>query len=265
MPIWKQQLLSRLQSPASDGGDNGGGASSITPELQAIIDQEVAKAVDGLKNKNGTLIGETKQLKNELNEFKTKYAGIDPESVRNILSKFANDEEAALIAKGDIDTVLSKRTERMSTDFNKKLTDEASRATRAEAKAAKLADRTLAGALRDAAIKAGALPEALEDIVLRSRSMWRLSEDGDAVAMNGEEVVLGKDGRTPLSPSEWTESLRETASHLWPKAQGTGAPGNTSARTTSKTITRLQFDAMSLLDKAATAKAMGAGQLSIVD
>ncbi len=59
--------------------------------------------------------------------------------------------------------------------------------------------------------------------------------------MNGDEVVLGKDGKTPLTPIEWAESLRETAPHLWPKAQGSNAPGggNSSARVTGQDIFKL--------------------------
>lgn len=216
----------------------------ITPELQAIIDAKVSESVTGLKTKNGEVIGLNKQLKAQLDEFTTKYAGIDPVAVTSMMKRFASDEEAGLLKEGKLDEVIKNRTDRMAADFNKKLTGEADRATRAEAKAAKLADRTLAGALRDAAIRSGALPEALEDIVLRSRSMWRLNDDGDAVAMSGEEVVLGKDGKTPLSPIEWAESLRETASHLWPKAQGTGALGGNKSSQGAKTITRAEFDAL---------------------
>jgi hypothetical protein len=34
---------------------------------------------------------------------------------------------------------------------------------------------------------------------------------------------MGKDGKTPLTPLEWAESLRESAPHLWPRATGTNA------------------------------------------
>lgn len=173
-----------------------------------------------------------REAQRQLREMQERYGDIDPDAVKAILSKFASDEEAALIAKGDIDTVLTKRTDRMKADYDKKLQAEAEAKAKAEAKAAKLADRTLAGALRDAAIKAGALPEALEDIVLRARGVWRLGDDGEPVAMADDEVVLGKDGKTPLSPAEWAESLRETAPHLWPRAQGTNAPGSNGRHST---------------------------------
>lgn len=217
----RKHLIRFYQSSEGEGGSGGG--SSIAPEVQALIDAAVEKTTAGLKAKNGELLGKLKESSEQLKTFE----GIDPAAVRSILSKFASDEEAGLIAKGDIDTVLKKRTERLQADYDKKLGGEAERASKAEAKAAKLAERTLAGTLRDAAIKTGALPEAMEDIVLRARGIWTLNDEGDAVAVDGDgEVILGKDGKTPLSPAEWAESLREAAPHLWPRPQGGGAQGS---------------------------------------
>lgn len=222
MPIFKQQLFKRLQSPQGEGGEGGGGDPQITPEVQALIDAQVSKATDGLKSKNSELLGKLKESSDSLKRFD----GIDPDAVKNILAKFANDEEAGLIAKGDIDTVLKKRTERMQADHEKRLQAEADSRTKAEGKAAKLADRTLQAVLRDAAARAGALPEALDDVVRRGAGTWVLNDDGDVVAMNGDEVMLGKDGKKPLTTQEWAESIRESAPYFWPATRGSGAPGS---------------------------------------
>jgi hypothetical protein len=221
MFIRKHILRNAAGDDGSPGG-GGGGSVTITPELQAIIDTKVGEAVTGLKTKNGELIGKLKAVGDDLKRFE----GIDPDAVRTILSKFADDEEAGLIKSGKIDEVLNKRTERMQAENQKALKAEQEKYERAESKASKLAERTLSAAIKDAGLKSGAYPEALEDIVLRGKHLWRLSDDGEPVAMNGDEIVLGKDGKTPLSPMEWAESLREAAPHLWPKAQGSNAPGS---------------------------------------
>lgn len=228
MPIWKQRLLQRLHSPADDGTGNGGGGgggdggSSAGGADDTAIRKAVEEAVAGLKAKNSELLGKLKSA----NENLARFDGIDPEAVSAMLKRFADDEEAGLIKAGKVDEVLAKRTERMQQANAKALKAEQDARTKAESKAAKLADRTLAASIRDAALKAGALPEALDDIALRARLVWRLNDDGDPVAMAGDEVVLGKDGKTPLTPSEWAETLRETAPHLWPKAQGSNALGS---------------------------------------
>lgn len=234
LKLTRYPLQDQQTGDASDTG-GGGAPAKITPEVQAMIDSHVT----GLKTKNSELIAAQKQLKEQLATFD----GIDPNIVRNIIKRFADDEEAKLISEGKIDDVLNKRTERMKTEHDKQLKEREDRITKSEAKAQKLAARTLAGAIRDAAIKEGALPEALDDIVLRGGSLWQLNEDGDVVAVRDGGVILGKDGKTPLSPVEWAASLRETAAHLWPRAQGTNAPGASATAKGGKTMTRADHDA----------------------
>lgn len=232
--------------------DEGGGGNAITPEVQAIIDAKISEAVTGLKTKNGELIGKLKEAGANLQRFD----GIDPDAVRNILSKFASEEEAGLIAKGDIEAVMKKRTERMASDHEKQLKSHSDTIAQLNAKAAKLAAGKVSGALTQAASKLGALPEAMEDIVLRGQGQgWTINDDGDVVAMRDGEIVLGKDGKSPLSPSEWAESLRDTAPHLWPKAQGTGAMGSNGVGA-GKVIRQAAFDA---LPPKARAQAMASG------
>jgi hypothetical protein len=228
MPIWKQRLFARLMAPAGDdgggdGGGGGGGAGGVAPEVQALIDDAVSKATAGLKTNNAALLAEKKAAQTRLQQF----GDADPETVSAILKRFSDDEEAGLIKAGKIDEVLSKRTERMKTDYDKQLKAREDQIGQLTAKAQRLAAGKVSGALTAAASKAGALSEAMEDIVLRGQGQgWTVNEDGDVVAVRDGEVVLGKDGKTPLTPIEWAETLRESAPHLWPKAQGSGAHGS---------------------------------------
>lgn len=204
--------------------EGGGGGNAITPEVQAIIDAKISEAVTGLKSKNGELIGKLKEAGANLQRFD----GIDPDAVRNILSKFASEEEAGLIAKGDIEAVMKKRTERMASDHEKQLKSSADTIAQLNAKAAKLAAGKVSAALTQAALKLGALPDAMRSIVLQGADDgWTINEAGDVVAMRDGEVVLSKDGKTALTTDEWVEGLRDSSPFMWPKAQGTGAMGST--------------------------------------
>ncbi|MBD8159227.1 hypothetical protein IFU23_14070 [Pantoea agglomerans] len=208
-----------------DGGAPSGGEPEITPEIQQLIDQRINSAVNGLKTKNSELLGTIKQQKDNL----ARFDGIDPDAVKTILQRFSDDEEAKLIAEGKIDDVLNKRTERLRADVDKQIKAANERAEKAEAFTKKFSDRVLGDAIRSAALKTGALPGAADDIILRARGTFTLNDDGEAVAIDGEgNPVLGKDGKTPLSPLEWAESLKETAPHLFPQAEGTGAGGHRS-------------------------------------
>ncbi|EPC9465919.1 hypothetical protein ACR3S5_003884, partial [Acinetobacter baumannii] len=64
-----------------------------------------------------------------------------------------------------------------------------------------------------------------------AQSKFALDENGKAVAVdeNGE-VVIGKDGQTPMTPKEWVESLREQKPYYWPKPNGMGAPGSNNSK-----------------------------------
>lgn len=206
-----------------DHGAGGGGEPTITPEIEQIINDRVNSAVSGLKGKNNELIGKLKVANDSLRRFD----GIDPDAVKNIMKRFADDEEAKLIAEGKIDDVLTKRTERLRADVDKQIKAANDRADKAEAFAGKFRDRVLGDAVRGAALKVGALPGAADDIILRARGTFTLNDDGEAVAVDGEgNPVLGKDGKTPLTPVEWIESLKETAPHLFQAGEGTGAGGH---------------------------------------
>lgn len=206
-----------------DGGGSGGGAPEITPEIQKLIDEQVNAQVSGLKNKNSEILGKLKESTESLKRFD----GIDPDAVKTILQRFSDDEEAQLIAAGKVDEVLDKRTERLRADVDKQIKAANERAEKAEAFSNKFRDRVLGDAIRSAALKAGALPEASDDLILRAKGTFQLNDEGEAVAVDANgDVLFGKDGKTPLTPVEWAESLKETAPHLFPRAEGSGAGGH---------------------------------------
>lgn len=156
----------KYYSQADDGSQGGGGGTpEITPEIQAIIDQQVS----GLKAKNSELLGKLKEQGDNLKRFE----GIDPDTVKGMLKRFENDEEAKLIADGKIDEVLNKRTERLRGDFDKKLKEASSKAEKAEAFANKFRARVLGDEIRSAAGKAGALTSAQEDLIYVPKAFFR--------------------------------------------------------------------------------------------
>lgn len=195
--------------------------------IETLISARVETATTGLKAKRDELLGESRTLKDNLK----KYEGIDPEAVRTILERFGNDEEQQLIKAGKIDEVLAKRTERLQKAHGNELKAKDDALAKEKAKSAKLAQRAVSDAIKSAAIKAGALPEAMEDIVLRAQGAgWTVNDEGDVVATKDGEIVIGKNGKTALEPSEWADELRNAAPHLWPRPQGQGAQGSGGGR-----------------------------------
>lgn len=218
-----RQYHEAVSSEGNAGGSGGEHAVKTPADIQSLIDSKVSEAVTGLKAKNSELLGKLNAEKENLKRFE----GIDPDAVRTILQRFSDDEEAKLIAEGKIDQVLDKRTERLRQSAEKEVKTAQEKVEKSQSMLNKYRDRVLNDAIRSAALKTSPLPSADEDILLRAKALFTLNDDGEAVAVDRDgHALLGKDGRTPLLLDEWLASLKETAPHLWPDAQGTGAGGS---------------------------------------
>lgn len=242
--MFKLKQLFMQEEGGGEGGEGGGGSqgATFTPEQQALFDSKLSEVTNGLKSKNSELLGKVKEYGEKLKSFD----GIDPEAVRGILSKFANDEEAQLIAKGDIDTVLAKRADRMKAGFEKDLKAAQDAATNASSRTEKYASRVLKGEVIGAATEAGVHKYAMEDAMLAASRDFELDDEGNPVAREGK---YGKDGK-PLTLKEWMAEMKETRPHWFP-ATGNGGGAGHGGGNGSKTMTQAAFDALSPKDRAA--------------
>lgn len=206
----------------------------------------------GLKSalqKERDAVKEAKRLQKEI---EARYEGIDPDKVKSMMAKFENDDEAKLIAAGKIDEVVSKRTEKLRIELQKQV-DVAKGETKAAAdRAGKFSQRVLDNHIRAAAIKAGLHAHAVEDALFRARILFSLDEAGEAIQIDSEgKPTLGKDGKTPFTPAEWLESMKENAPHWFP-AGGSGGGGGGGSKDAGgvKTIDRERFNKLNPIEKA---------------
>jgi len=228
---------------------------------------------DGKYHLDVTGVEDTNQLRIELatvkreaaerrkaaKELEERFAGIDPEKVKSMMAKLDQDGEAKLLAEGKIDEVVNKRTEKLRADLQKQLDEAHGKATSAEARVKQYSQKALDNVLRAAAIKAKIHEEAIDDVLLRGRSMFELDESGIAIQRDADgNLILGKDGKTPFQPDEWLENPPKH--WVMNSASGGGASGSGNSSGGSKTMKRAQFDALPARDKASAAK-----QYQIVD
>lgn len=206
-------------------GAQGGQAATIdfnNPEVAKAIQERVEAATAGLKTKNQELLGNIKTYKETLKG----YGGKSPEEIQAMLSGIEDAEEKDLIAKGKIDEVFTRRTERMSKSHQNTLNEYEGKLTEANSRNEKLAANTIASAIKSAAAEAGALPQALADFVTRSQGIFALGDNLDVVAVDKDgNTLLDADGKTPLSPLSWAKSLRQEAPHLFTIGNGGGSQG----------------------------------------
>lgn len=220
-----------------DVEDTGGLKTALEKERQAAREAKAA-------------------TKTAVSEALKAYEGIDPVKTRELLAKFSNEEEAALIAAGKVDEVITRRMAKHSSDMQKQLDAAKAETEGAKATAALYKTQVLDNHIRAAAAKAGIHAFAVDDALLRARSLFSLTDKGEAVQLGSDgSPVLGKDGKTAFTPSEWLEAMKDTAPHWFPAAgSGGGAGGSGGAGAGGKTITRAAFDSLSPGEKARHAK-----------
>ena len=184
------------------------------------------------------------------------YDGIDPEKTRALMSKFANEEEAALIAAGKVDEVIAKRMDKQRTELLRQVEEAKTRESGALEVASTFMERVLDNHVRAAAAKAGLHASAVEDALLRARRVFSLNDDGEAVQLDEhEEPVLGKDGKSLFNLGDWIEERRVDCPHWFPAGgSGGGAGGSGNGRPAGANLSGLSPTA-----RLTAARAAGAG------
>lgn len=66
---------------------------------------------------------------------------------------------------------------------------------------------------------------ALMDVMSRARGTFVVRDDGELVAMDGDQIIYGKAADKPMTMSEWLKGLTESAPHLFEESRG-GGGGN---------------------------------------
>lgn len=230
----------------------------IEKDGQFHLDVTGVEDVTGLKSALGKERDAAKDAKRMLADLQKQFEGIDPTKVRDMLKHLDNSEEAKLLAEGKLDDVVAKRTEKLRGELQRQLDEAGGKVKAADDRASKFSQRVLDNHIRAAATKAGVHAQAIDDALIRGRSIFTLDENGDPVQMDNDgKAVLGKDGKTLFSPVEWLESMKEAAPHWFPAgAGGSGASGSGGGSGSAKQMKRTAFDS---LDAAAKREALKNG------
>lgn len=257
-----------MPDPTNPGDGNNPGDLMSNPDVKALIDKAVKEATSGLASNRDEILGEKKSLQEKLSEMSKTWEGLDPQAVRQIMSRLENDEEAKLLAEGKTDAVIERRTERLKADhakqiaaLEKALADRDEKLGGASSKVKRL---MVEGNLRQAAVELGLVPSAIEDALSRAMNVFKVDDQDRLIAEENGSTAYGKDGRTPLTPSEWLESMKEKAPHWFPAPVGGGAGGG-NGRGGSHTISRADARDVQKYRVAKEAAAKAGVQLQVVE
>lgn len=165
-----------------------------------------------------------------------KFKDVDPVKFRELAEEHRKIQEKEWIEKGELDKVVAQRVATMQTDFSAR---EKELSTVNESMSKQLESLLIDNEVRSAATKLGIRPSAVDDVLLRAKTVYKV-KDGAATPFNDKgEMVYGKDGVNPMAVSEWVGSLKGTAEHLFTPSTGGGANGGV-ANNNSPNLTSIQ-------------------------
>ena len=196
----------------------------------SVDDGTYKKKLSEFRTNNIDLRKKLESLTEKLSAFKD----LDPEKIPEALealAKVQEIEEKNLLDAGKVDEVVAQRTERMRSDFEGKIQklqeNNKSLHDQRDTYKKRLSDELINGTISRTVGEVGSLRKgALTDVLSRARSDWVVDDEGNLLPMRDGKVVYGADGKEPLSPKEWGESLFQSAPYLFEPSSGGGAAGS---------------------------------------
>lgn len=194
------------------------------------LDESVASMYSKHEDGSYYLDVEGAVSKDKLDEFRSNnikllkqlesFKDVDVDKYNDLLQKQIEMDKKKMIPVTKVDEMVLERVKTMQDDFEKdrtKLQEENGLLNR------QLESLLIDSTVRREATSTKALDTAVEDILLRAKSVFKVV-DGVAVPHDSKgEVVYGKNGKDPMSVNEWLTGLTKSAPHLFQASQGTGS------------------------------------------
>lgn len=226
--------------------DNGKWVVSVAPK---------AKLTE-FRDNNISLAQERDRLK-AANEVFAKL-GDDPEKLAREMAELR--ETAQLVKDGKlkgsdaVEAAVAERVKAAKEAFDAQRVDLATKLSASEARAKEIdgkyrrsiVDREITNAVL--AEDSGINPAALPDVLARAYSTYQVTDEGKLVAKNGDTVVYGQDGVTPMKPKEWLGKVLENSPYLGKQSAGGGANGG-DGKGAKHGMSDAEFDKLSPVEK----------------
>lgn len=178
----------------------------------------------GLKTKLDEFRSNNVKLMKDMEALTSKFEGIDVDAYKDMVSKQEELKKKKLIDAGKIDELLEEKTKQMREVHNKELekTNQVNASLQEQ-----LAKLVIDNAVRDSATKAGIVDTGMDDILLRSKSVFSL-KDGKAVPTDAQgNTIFGHGTSEPMSVNEWVKAQMDVAPHLFKSSSGSGSSHGT--------------------------------------
>lgn len=205
----------------------GQAAFYVEKDGSFVLDADLSDhpALVALRENRDTILGEKKKLSEDHRTLQSLLDGVKTEA------GIADLSELPKILKGrqsqskeEEERRFQERVAALRAESDKTIKELTDKVTKQDGH---LQTLLIDNAITSEATKAGIQSTAMQDVLLRGRSLYRLV-DGKPVPMaEGDKVIYGKDGVNPMPVSEWLDRLTTEAPHLFVPSQGGGArPGD---------------------------------------
>lgn len=190
-----------------------------------------------------TKLDEFRNTNISLTQKLEQYKDLDPVAARKAIELAAKIDAKQLLDAGKVDEVVSQRVNAMKGEHEKTL---GTLTGQLETANKQLEVLIIDSNVKSAAVTAGILPTAVDDVVLRAKATFRVQE-GRAVALDASgNIRYGIDGQTPLSIDAWMKDLKTSAPHLFTGSQGGGGMGGKGAHVDVSKLSATQKISMGL-------------------
>ena len=164
-----------------------------------------------MKNKNSELLTKLDEASTTLKSFE----GIDPEKMKFMMAQLDQSEEAGLIADGKIDEVVERRVDKQRLGYEdkiKSLQDELTANTEERnSYKNRFETQKINDQVRAAAIKAGVLPNAIEDVLSKSNGVFQYSDSSGDIESRDKDGQLNRSANGELLTADrFVESLNNS-------------------------------------------------------
>ena len=177
------------------------------------------------KSKADELRNNNIELRKQIEDFTTRFDGINPDEVRRLAEE---KRKLELQAQGhkpeEIDKIVTERLKGLKADWDKQF---AAVTGERDSLTTRLTSIQIDQGVITVATKRGLRPTAIPDITARARTVFKLVNGApQAFEADGKTVRYGRDGITPMTLEEWVDAQVADAPHLFESNAGGGAAGN---------------------------------------
>ena len=168
-------------------------------------------------------------LKQQLETFQNKYKDVDLDEIEKLRKLKQDVEDSKLVEFGKIDELVSQKTQRMRMDLENQVNNLKGQLEAEQKKSNESLQSMQQTVIELEATKPITNVGVPKDGVMQffnhlARSEWKFV-DGRMVAMNGDRIMYGTDGITPMTWEEWAIEKRKTYGNMFEPSQGTGSRG----------------------------------------